>query len=84
MKTFFAAAVTVLSLGIAGLPAQAGYTCTTNSFGQTSCFGTSNGQPVQSNTTCNSFGQCSTFGQVNGRSFQRNCTTNSFGQTSCY
>lgn len=66
------------------LPARAGYNCITNSLGMTSCYGTINGQSVNTQSTTNSLGQTTTTGTVNGQPFRQSCITNSLGMTSCF
>ena len=87
MKTFkilLTSSISILGLLTLSSPAQAGYRCSTNSWGTTTCSGSINGQSVYSRTSTNSWGTSTTTGSIGGKSFSQRCSTNSWGTTSCY
>ena len=62
--------------------AKAWTNCSTDSFGNTSCYG-SGGSSFNSST--DSFGNSTYYGtDSNGNSFGGSCSSDSFGNTSCY
>lgn len=64
--------------------AQATVTCSTDSWGNTRCSGTTqNGGQVNTTSTTDSWGNTRTSGTVNGQPYTQNCTTDSWGNTRC-
>ena len=87
MKTFkilLTSSISILGLLTLSSPVQAGYSCSTNSWGTTTCSGSINGQSVYSRTSTNSWGTSTTTGSIGGKSFSQSCSTNSWGTTTCY
>ena len=84
MKNFnilLTSSISILGLLTISYPVQAGYRCSTTSWGTTTCSGSINGQSVYSRTTTN-FGISTTTGSIGGQSFYQRCSTN-FGTTTC-
>ncbi|HCM7357801.1 TPA: hypothetical protein N3288_000207 [Klebsiella aerogenes] len=81
MKKIIVAAV----LSLAAASAFAETTCSTDSFGNTRCYGTTqDGQSINTTTSTDSFGNTRTYGTVGGQTVQQTCSTDSFGNTRCY
>lgn len=80
MKSIFA----VVLFAVASFSAVAGTTCSTDSWGNTRCYGTTqDGQQVSTTTTTDSWGNTRTSGTIGGQSVYQTCTTDSRGNTRC-
>ena len=87
MKNFnilLTSSISILGLLTISYPVQAGYRCSTTSWGTTTCSGSINGQSVYSRTTTTSWGASTTTGSIGGKSFSQRCSTTSWGTTTCY
>ena len=71
------------SIAAFSLSANAGYSCSTDYFGNETCSGTMNGQRINTTSSTDYFGNTTTTGTVGGKSFNQTCSTDYFGNTNC-
>ena len=77
-------AISIASSAMISPATLAGYTCSTDYFGNTTCSGTINGQSINTTTSTDYFGNTTTTGTVGGEYYSESCSTDYFGNTTCY